>query len=117
MTGFLRRGVRRRVTGRRQREPLPVAHLLEHAEVESGTEIGSGPRQHHRPQPRPLLQRLAGVDERLEHRGVERVSLVRPVHPHLGDASVTETVTRSCASTISTPPSHLAGPRSGPPYR
>ncbi len=61
-------------------------HGLEHPEVEARAERPPLPRQHDRSDRGIGLQRLAGLDERAEQRAVERVHLVRAVHPHVGHA-------------------------------
>src|SRR6478735_9851117 len=61
------------------RGPTTTDHLLEGAEVEPDAERCAVARQHDRAQPRLGLQRLPGGGDRLEHRQIERVSLVRSI--------------------------------------
>ena len=63
-----------------------TCHRLERAEVEAGAERPALAREHHRPHRWIGLQRLPRLDERREERAVERVHLLRPVHPHVSDA-------------------------------
>ena len=70
---------------------LAARHRGERREVEAGAERGALAREHHDPDARRSdfscspASRSAG-----EHRAVERVALVGPVHAHVGDAPVVD---------------------------
>jgi hypothetical protein len=68
----------------------PVATVLVHrgeaARVETGAERAALAGQHHRPQAFFPAELIAGCNQCLKHRGVERIHLVRPHQPDIGDA-------------------------------
>ncbi len=54
--------------------------------VEAGAKALAGAREHDGAQARRSTQAFAGGDDRLEHRGIERVELVGAIERDLGDA-------------------------------
>src|SRR6185312_14104618 len=69
------------------RYPTTAAFLHggEPAHVETGTKRAAFTGQYYRPQALFAGKPPGGRDQRLEHRGIERVHLVRPNQPNIGD--------------------------------
>ena len=63
-----------------------VLHGRKAAHVEAGAERAALAGQYYRPQPLLLAQSLGRADQRIEHRGIERIHLVRADQPDIGDA-------------------------------
>jgi hypothetical protein len=66
--------------------PLAAGQLVERRRIQARAEVGAGARQHDRPDAAMAAQRGSGRHQRLEHRRIEGVALLRPVQPHLGHA-------------------------------
>jgi len=64
---------------------IRVRHLREAAQVETGTKGTAFAGKHHGAHRRLCLQRIRGVEERLEHGSVKGIHFVGPVQANVGD--------------------------------
>jgi hypothetical protein len=77
-----------------------VIHCGKTPHIETGAERPALTRQNHRAQAFFSPEPLGCIDQRIEHRRIQRIHLVHADHPDVGDPSDIETVMRSLAAVM-----------------